>query len=225
MDKKALFKKYRKLLGKILKVCNNISLKKNIRGENNKIIGLGGILLKKVEIDIRGNGNTIIFGEMSQIYQVNITIYGDNNVIEIGERNYLLQASFAVEDSNNTIKIGDHTYIYNHTEIAVMEGTSLIFGEDCLLSSDITIRTGDSHRIESVKTGERLNLSEDIVIGNHVWIGKRAMILKGVRLGSGSIVAGGAIVTSGCPDTVNVVVGGNPARILRQGCTWQHIRE
>lgn len=52
-----------------------------------------------------------------------------------------------------------------------------------------------------------------IVIGDNVWIGTNAIILSGVIIGDNSIVAAGAIVTKNVPK--NVIVAGNPARIIK----------
>ena len=47
----------------------------------------------------------------------------------------------------------------------------------------------------------------------NVWIGARALILPGVTVGENSVIAGGAVVTKDVPP--NTVVGGNPARVLK----------
>ena len=52
------------------------------------------------------------------------------------------------------------------------------------------------------------------IIGDNVLIGVHAQILGNVRIGNNSVVGAGAIVTHDVPD--NVVVVGNPARILRR---------
>lgn len=52
-----------------------------------------------------------------------------------------------------------------------------------------------------------------VVIGNDVWVGGNAVVNPGVTIGSNVVVASGAVVTKDIPD--NVVVGGNPARILK----------
>lgn len=54
----------------------------------------------------------------------------------------------------------------------------------------------------------------DTVIGPDVWIGREAMLMPGVTIGPGAIVAARAVVTSDVP--AYSVVGGNPARVLRQ---------
>lgn len=58
---------------------------------------------------------------------------------------------------------------------------------------------------------------EDIVIGERCWIGMNAVILPGVELGECTIVAAGAVVAKSFPNG-HVVIGGVPARELRQTC-------
>ena len=58
------------------------------------------------------------------------------------------------------------------------------------------------------------DLTTPVTIGNNVWIGGRAVINPGVTIGDNVVVASGAVVTKDVPD--NVVVGGNPARIIKK---------
>lgn len=51
-------------------------------------------------------------------------------------------------------------------------------------------------------------------IGKNVWIGDKATILPGVSIGEGTVVAANAVVTKDVPPFC--VVGGNPARVIRQ---------
>ena len=53
-----------------------------------------------------------------------------------------------------------------------------------------------------------------IHIGKRVWIGANATITAGVTIGDNSVVAAGAVVTKDVP--ANVVVGGVPARIIKE---------
>ena len=62
-------------------------------------------------------------------------------------------------------------------------------------------------------------ISAPIVIGDHVWIGVNATILKGVRIGSGAVIAAGAVVVRDVAP--NSLVGGVPARVLKENVTWR----
>jgi len=56
---------------------------------------------------------------------------------------------------------------------------------------------------------------EDVIIGKNCWIGMNAVILPGVELGDHTIVGAGSVVTKSFPDG-NVIVAGNPARIIKK---------
>lgn len=52
-------------------------------------------------------------------------------------------------------------------------------------------------------------------IGQNVWIGARSIVLPQAQvIGSNSIIAAGSVVTKNVPE--NVIVAGNPARIIKQ---------
>ncbi|MGL5087413.1 MAG: CatB-related O-acetyltransferase [Clostridium sp.] len=54
----------------------------------------------------------------------------------------------------------------------------------------------------------------DTIIGNDVWIGTEALIMPGVKIGDGAIIGTRAVVTKDvAPYTV---VGGNPAKVIRE---------
>lgn len=55
--------------------------------------------------------------------------------------------------------------------------------------------------------------AKPIWIEDNVWIGGGAIVMPGVRIGMNSVVGAGAIVTKDVPP--NVVVAGNPARIIK----------
>ena len=63
------------------------------------------------------------------------------------------------------------------------------------------------------------NLNGEVAINavhicDDVWIGANSCVMKGVTIGEGSIVAAGSVVTKDVPS--NVVVAGNPARIIKK---------
>ena len=82
-------------------------------------------------------------------------------------------------------------------------------GHNCLIASGVTILSHDHCK--------RVNdqpLLIDTYIGNRCFVAVGATILPGVRIGDEVIVGAGAVVTKDVPS--NVIVAGNPARIIRE---------
>lgn len=86
-------------------------------------------------------------------------------------------------------------------------------GDNCMLAPGVHIYTA-THPIDPVARNSGAELGKPVTIGNNVWIGGRAVINPCVTIGDNVVVASGAVVTKGVPD--NVVVGGNPARIIKK---------
>lgn len=86
-------------------------------------------------------------------------------------------------------------------------------GDDCLLSGNIVIRNNDGHDI--IDKGEVQNPPKDIDIRNHVWIGENARILKGAFIGDNCIVGNSSVVTGSLRPQSNVIIAGNPAKVIR----------
>jgi len=88
-------------------------------------------------------------------------------------------------------------------------------GEGCLLS-DARIMDSDFHAIDAhpgIHRWQTSGRAKPVILGPNVWVCAGAMILKGVVVGANSVVAAGAVVTRDVPP--NVVVGGNPAQVVR----------
>ena len=191
----------------------------NIKGQGNEInCNVPGLYLAHVKILIRGDRNILRFlpnkvGEVTHFEGLNISIYGNDNTITIGSHSSGNGFKISVEDDNNHIILGDRFTVGNNTELAAIEGTTIEFGNDCQLSANITLRTGDSHSIIDLQ-GKRTNPSKSIKIGNHVWIGSNATVLQGVTIGDWAVVAAGAVVTQDVPPLT--VVGGVPAKVLKK---------
>ena len=130
-----------------------------------------------------------------------------------------------VAAGNGKLNIGKGTKIVMNSGIVVLEGNSVTLGEDCLLSYDVKIYSGDGHAVYNTETRERLNppvsASRNVIsIGDHVWIGMRAVILNRCSIGSGSIVGAGAIVKGTFPN--NCVINGNPAKVTAKNIAWSN---
>ncbi len=188
-----------------------------------KVIGEGNNTklnkpMLKCSIEIAGRNNEVVLLQEGGMKNSTIYIDGNNNRVILEENVSIVNSVIYIEDNNNSIIIRKGTKIAGTTELACIEGTEIIIGEDCLFSSNIKLRTGDSHSILN-EEGKRINPSLGIEIGNHVWIGNDVKILKGVKIGSGSIVGTGTVVTREIANP-NVIIAGNPGKIVKQNIGW-----
>lgn len=170
-----------------------------------------------------GAGNTVIIGDYARLKNCRFHIEGTGNTVIIGNWCFCDHADFWIEDDGNTISLGEHTALCGDIQLAAMEGTSITIGADCLFSSPVRLRTGDSHSLLDQETGRRLNPSRSITIGKHVWVGTQATILKGAQIPDGCVVGACSLLT-GNYSTPNAVLAGVPARELRQNVSWTQER-
>ncbi len=83
-----------------------------------------------------------------------------------------------------------------------------------MIAESVTIRD-QSHGtlLSDVPFCNQALSSEEIVIGNNVWIGAKATVLQGVHIGDNAIVAANAVVRSNVE--AGTLVGGVPARVIK----------
>jgi lipopolysaccharide transport system ATP-binding protein len=111
----------------------------------------------------------------------------------------------------------------------------LVIGKFCSIGGNVKILVDVNHPTEWVSPypfGEMIRglpRAEgpygrgDMTIGNDVWIAEDVLIIPGVQIGDGAIVAAGSVVTKNVGDYE--IVGGNPARHIRNRFTDEQIRE
>lgn len=212
MNKKEFALKHYKIL--------NFFLRNKYRGKVH-IINEGAIL-KKCKFISNGKNNRVTFLNGSFFDNCSFLLYGNNNNIVIGCNCKGKFTEFYIEDNNGAIEVGDNTSFCGKAHLAVIEGTKIKIGENCLFSSDIVLRTGDSHSILDLN-GKRINPSKDIVIKNHVWVGHKVSINKNVTIEENTMIGTGAIVTKSTMKS-NVIVAGVPAKIVKENINWDSRR-
>lgn len=115
------------------------------------------------------------------------------------------------------IIIGDNVSIQKDCHIGAIN--KIILGDNVLLASKVFI--SDHSHGEITKEAlllppsqRRLYSKGPVVIEDNVWLGENVVVLPGVTIGENSIVGANAVVTKSIPK--NSVVGGNPARVIRE---------
>lgn len=105
------------------------------------------------------------------------------------------------------IEIGDNCVVNSHV-LLDGRGAQIKIGNQVDIAQEANIWTME-HNPHSHET-----TSNDVTIGDYVWIGNRVIVLPGTNIGRDSICAAGSVVTKNVP--CNVIVGGVPAKILSQ---------
>jgi acetyltransferase-like isoleucine patch superfamily enzyme len=123
-------------------------------------------------------------------------------------------------------KILIHSEVYIGDDSLISCSNLVEIGSHTLIGHGVHIFDNDTHPVDwqarlndwkAIVDGQKdlkpEIASSPVLIGQHVWIGFNSMILKGVNIGNGSVVAAGSVVTKDVPE--NVIVGGNPAQIIK----------
>jgi acetyltransferase-like isoleucine patch superfamily enzyme len=132
-----------------------------------------------------------------------------------------------------TIRFGRFTWIGDGSKIRCHEGEVVIgdktvMGQECTISAYKHVRIGEQcviadramfidfdHGTVEVERPIRAQgiYKRAVDVGSNVWIGYGVCVLRGAQVGDNSVVGTNSVVTKDVP--ANVVVGGQPARILR----------
>ena len=186
-----------------------LTIGKDFRTENMRIrIGSGC----KIEI----GDNVATTGSLWNFY--------DNAYCKIGSDSRFRDNGFLSVCPYAKMRIGQgFTVEFDYIMIA-LPYTEICFGEDCMISRRVSVQSNDGHDIFDVKTGQNTNATKEIartrkiIIGNHVWIGQDATILYNTNIGGGSIIGAKSLVKGTFPN--NCVIGGNPARLIKNDIAW-----
>jgi len=124
-------------------------------------------------------------------------------------KNVAVMPSVHLHIGKNLI-IGNHISIREHTYI---DGDFLEIGDNVMISHGSSIITG-SHYYDKIIPMRDLLEDRPVKIGDNVWIGAGARIIGSVNIGDNVIVGANAVVVKSVVN--NVVVGGVPAKILKE---------
>lgn len=113
-------------------------------------------------------------------------------------------------DYGYNIFVGENFYCNFHN--IFLDICPIVIGDNCLFGPNVQLYTA-SHPLEPAKRNSGQELGKPIQIGDNVWLGGSVVIIPGVTLGNNVVVAAGSVVTKSFPD--NVVIGGNPAQIIK----------
>lgn len=112
-------------------------------------------------------------------------------------------------DFGKNITIGKNVFINACCHFQDQGGITL--GDGCLIGHNVVFATLN----HGFAPANRASLyPAPIVLGKNVWVGSNSTLLQGIRIGDNAVIGAGSVVTKDVP--ANTIVGGVPARILRQ---------
>ncbi|WP_085509194.1 sugar O-acetyltransferase [Thalassobacillus devorans] len=107
--------------------------------------------------------------------------------------------------------VGDN--FFANFDCTILDVCEVRFGDNCMLAPGVQIYTA-THPLDATERNSGKEYAKPITFGDNVWIGGSAIINPGVTVGDNAVIASGAVVTKDVP--ANVVVGGNPAKVIKQ---------
>lgn len=113
-------------------------------------------------------------------------------------------------DYGYNIQLGDNVYM--NFNCCILDVSIVKIGENTMFGPNVQIYTA-THPLEYEARNSGVEYAKPITIGKNVWVGGNATICPGVTIGDNVVIAAGSVVTKDFPD--DVVIGGNPARILK----------
>jgi len=113
-------------------------------------------------------------------------------------------------DYGYNISLGEDCFF--NFNCVVLDVCKVTLGDRVLIGPAVQLYTA-THPLDVASRGALWEFGKPIEIGSDVWIGGGAVICPGVTLGDRVVVAAGAVVTKSFPS--DVLIGGNPAKIIR----------
>lgn len=175
---------------------------------------IGNFKPNNSRITFHGKNNILVFDDNINLNNAIFSFKGDNCLVYIRSD---LNSNFMLDlFHNSTVYIGKDLSMGASIVFNVQEGQNLIIGDDCMIGHKVVIYTSDYYPIYSSKNKKRVNFSNSVFIGDHVWIGRVVHISKGNKIGSGSIVSDESFLPSNQKYKSNVLISGNPGKVIEK---------
>ena len=88
-------------------------------------------------------------------------------------------------------------YLTVNSNSVLVANKKITIGNDVMIGRNVIIYDSDFHSLNNKE-----NISEPVIIGDHVWIATNVTIMKGVHIGDGSVIATGTIIRENVPECV-----------------------
>jgi maltose O-acetyltransferase len=114
-------------------------------------------------------------------------------------------------DYGDNVHVGDS--FFANFGCVVLDVCRVDVGDHVMFGPGVHVYTA-THPLDAAARREGLEYGRPVTLGDDVWVGGGAVLNPGVTVGDRAVVAAGAVVTGDVPP--DTVVGGNPARVIRE---------
>lgn len=181
-----------------IKWKGSVRIGKNVRISNNGIIKLPPNktirIQNECQIEIRKNG-----------------------ILEFKGQAYLGEETRLLVGEGGIMTIGDDFSCTGRSDFDSIK--SIVIGEQCRFSVNLQIMDTDHHKILD-KNDKIINNSQNITIGNRVWVCCTSTILKGSNIPDNVIIGANSLVTNKSIMESNYIYAGCPIKKIKDFKNW-----
>lgn len=114
-------------------------------------------------------------------------------------------------DYGCNISVGSNVFM--NFSCTILDPAPVVIGDNVQFGPSVQVYTA-THPIMAAERIKGPEMAYPVTIGENSWVGGGAILCPNVTVGRNVVVGAGAVVTRDVPD--NVVVAGNPARVIRE---------
>ena len=126
-----------------------------------------------------------------------------------GENVYINR--WVVVDYGINIHIGEN--FYSNYNLTMLDVCPITIGKNAMIGPNCQFLT-PLHPLDPIERNSGKEYGPPITIGDNFWAGGGVTVLPGVTLGNNVVAGAGAVITKSFGD--NVVLAGNPARVIKE---------
>ena len=126
-----------------------------------------------------------------------------------GENVYINR--WVVVDYGINIHIGEN--FYSNYNLTMLDVCPITIGKNAMIGPNCQFLT-PLHPLDPIERNSGKEYGAPITIGDNFWAGGGVTVLPGVTLGNNVVAGAGAVITKSFGD--NVVLAGNPARVIKE---------
>lgn len=138
-----------------------------------------------------------------------------NLILKIVRKQYYNSETYVKYLKSRGLKLGDNVVFYDPSKKPIDEQRIpfIKIGNSCRITEGVKI-LGHDYSYATLRPiyHEMLLKTDEVIIGNNVFIGINSIILMGTKIGDNSIIGAGSVVSGKFPS--NVVIAGNPAKVI-----------